>query len=159
MNNRYSVQEIQAFCAQVYEGRKLLITPNAYTTTFASVAFGGTATNIINISAVADFVLLGISHRVVIGVAVGQTAATKPAPIGRILLTDSGSNEQLTMQAIDLENYSENGGAARSLPFPRVLSGRSSLTVQVTNYAPAAETWGTLDVALSGVNVRAYGNA
>lgn len=158
MNNRYSVQEIQAFCAQVYEGRKLLITPNAYETVFQAVAFGGTATNIINVSAVADFVLLGISHRLVLAAA-GQTVSSKPAPIGRILITDSGSNEQLTMQAVDLENYSDNGSGVRSLPFPRVVSGRSSLTVQVSNYAPVAETWGSLSVMLSGVNVRAYGNA
>ncbi len=158
MNNRYSVQEIQAFCAQVYEGRKLLITPNGYTVTFSTVAAGGSSTQVVNVSAVADFVMLGISHRCVLAAA-GQTAATKPAPIGRILITDSGSNEQLTMQAVDLENYSENGSGARSLPFPRVISGRSSLTVQVTNYAPAAETWTSLDVFLAGVNVRAYGNA
>jgi hypothetical protein len=44
------------------------------------------------------------------------------------------------------------------LPYPRVISGRSSLTVQVTNYAPAAETWGTLDLFLQGVSVRAYGD-
>lgn len=156
--NRYSVMEIQAFLAQVYPGRKLLVTPDGYNVSFTSVAFGASQTAQVNVSAVADFVLLGISHRLVLAVS-GQTVSTKPAPIGRILITDSGSNEQFTKQAVDLENYSENGNVDKMLPYPRVISGRSALTIQVTNYAPAAETWGTLDVFLQGVSVRAYANA
>lgn len=156
--NRYSVQEIQAFLAQVYPGRKLLVTPDGYNVSFTTVAIGATSTQQINISAVADFVLLGISHRLVLAVS-GQTVSNKPAPIGRILITDSGSNEQLTKQPVDLENYSENGNVDKMLPYPRVIAGRSSLNIQVTNYAPAAETWGTLDLFLQGVSVRAYGDA
>lgn len=154
--NRYSVQELQAFLAQIYEGRKLLVTPDGYNVTFAALAFGTSQTAQINVSAVADFVLLGLAHRGVLAVA-GQTVSTKPAPIVRILITDSGSNEQFTKQAVDLENWSENGTVDKMLPYPRVISGRSALTVQVTNYSPAAETWATLDIFLQGVSVRAYG--
>jgi hypothetical protein len=155
--NRYSVQEIQSFLAQVYPGRKLLVVPDGYVATFTAVAIGTSQTAQINISAVADFVMLGMSHHLTLAAA-GQTLGNKPVPIGRVLITDSGSNEQFTKQAVDLENYSENGTVDKMLPYPRVISGRSSLTVQVTNYAPAAETWGTLDLFLQGVSVRAYGD-
>lgn len=155
--NRYSVQEIQSFLAQVYPGRKLLVVPDGYSVTFTTVAINTSQTAQINISAVADFVMLGMAHRCVLAAA-GQTVSNKPAPIGRVLITDSGSNEQFTKQAVDLENYSENGNVDKTLPYPRVVSGRSSLTVQVSNYAPAAETWTSLDIFLQGVSVRAYGD-
>jgi len=154
--NHYSVQELQGFLAQVYEGRKLLVTPDGYNVTFANLAFGTTQTAQVNISAVADFIFLGMAHRGVLAAA-GQNVGNKPAPMVRILVTDSGSNEQFTKQAVDLENYSENGNVEKMLMYPRVISGRSSLSIQVTNYAPAAETWTTLDIFLQGVSVRAYG--
>ena len=82
--------------------------------------------------------------------------STKTAPFVRLLITDSGSNEQYTAQAVDLENYSQNGIGAHTLPYPRIVSGRSTLTIQATNYAPTAETYTTLDVFLEGLLIRAY---
>lgn len=80
----------------------------------------------------------------------------KTAPYVRALITDSGSNEQFSAAAVDLETLSSNDAKMRPLPYPRVISGRSTLSVQVTNYAPTAETYTTLDIVLSGVLVRAY---
>lgn len=34
----YSIQEIESFLARFYQGKALLITPYAYTTTFAALA-------------------------------------------------------------------------------------------------------------------------
>jgi hypothetical protein len=73
----------------------------------------------------------------------------------RILITDSGSNEQFTNSAVDLENYSTNANIVNDLPYPRIISGRSTLTVQVTNY-DTTTTYSTLDVSFEGVLVRAY---
>lgn len=153
--NRYSIPEIQSFCQQIYGTLALLITPTAYNVTFTAMTAALSNTQQINISAVADFILLGLSHRANSGTL--QTVSNKTAPFGRLLLVDSGSNEQLTQQAVDLENYSENGNVAKLLPYPRVISGRSALTATLTMFAPAAETI-AVDIMLQGVHVRAYSN-
>jgi hypothetical protein len=149
----YSLADIENFAARFYQGRGLLLTPYAYNTNFAALAQGATASNVINIAANADFIVTGLHHRANTGSA--QNISTKTAPFVRVLLTDTGSNEQFTAQAVDLENYSTNGNIVNQLPYPRILSGRSSVTVQATSYAPTAETY-NLDIMLEGVLVRAY---
>lgn len=153
--NRYSFLDIQAFAAQIYKtGRELQIEPYGYTTTFAALAQNATQTNSLQIAANADFILTGLRHRAQIGAA--QTVSTKTAPFVRVLITDSGSNKQFTNAAVDLENWSSNvNGGERDLPFPRFIQGRSSLSIQATNYAPTAETYTTIDLFLSGVLVYA----
>lgn len=151
----FSLQEIEGFAARFYGlERKLLITPYAYNTTFLALAQNGSATNVINIAANADFILLGLNHRAQIGAA--QTVNTKTAPFVRVLITDGGSNEQFTNAPIDLENYSANFFPENQFAYPRIISGRTTLTVAVTNYAPTAETYTSLDIAFEGVQVRAW---
>jgi hypothetical protein len=156
-SSSYSIADIESFCARMYQGKNLLITPYAYNTTFLALAQNASATNVIQIAANADFIALGFRHRAQIGAA--QTVQTITEPFVRMLVTDSGSNEQFTAAAVDLNNYSCNGGQGvlRNLPYPRVLAGRSSITVAVTNYAPTAETYTSLDIFLEGVLVRAIG--
>jgi hypothetical protein len=86
--------------------------------------------------------------------AANQNVSTKIAPLVRILITDSGSNEQFTNSAVDLENYSTNGNIINKLDYPRIISGRSTLTVQVTSYEASATL--NLDIFFEGVLVRAY---
>ena len=150
---RSSYNEIEAFCSKFYQGRALLITPYAYTITFSSLAPAATASGIINIAANADFVATMFHHRANVAAA-AQTVSNKTAPLIRILVTDSGSNEQFTNAPVDIENYSTNGNIINDLPYPRIVSGRSTLTIQVTNY-DAAATY-NLDVSVEGVLVRAY---
>lgn len=151
---QYSATDIEAFVARFYQGRAMSIVPYGYTLTFLALAQHGVATQTLNITANADFMLLGLRHRAQIGAA--QTISTKTAPFVRALITDSGSNEQFTNSAVDLENYSTNGSFPRDLSYPRIISGRSTLTVQLTNYAPTAETYTSIDLHLSGVLLRAY---
>jgi hypothetical protein len=155
--NAYS--DVESFVSRFYARKdgtipKLLITPYAYSTTFLALAQNGTATNVLNIAANGDFVLLGVRHRTQIGAA--QNATTKTAPFVRMLVTDSGSNEQYTNTPVDLENYSQNGLGERMLSYPRVVAGRTTLTVVVTNYAPTAETYTSIDVMFDGVLVREF---
>lgn len=155
----YLYSEIESFVSRFYTkpgamSPKLLITPYAYTTTFLNLTQGSTATNVVNISADSDFVLLAFRHRAQIGTA--QTVTGRTAPFVRMLVTDSGSNEQYTSSAIDLGNYSANGLVDHVLAYPRVVSGRSTLTVLLTNFAPIAETYTSIDVLLDGVRVRTY---
>ena len=150
-----NISELDLFLAKFYGGRKLQVVPYAYNVTFTALAAATSATQIISIAANADFVLLGLNHRANVAAAV-QTVSSKTAPLARILITDSGSNEQFTAQAVDLENTSSNDAKENWLPYPRIISGRSTLTVQLTNY-DAAATY-NIDVMFEGVLVRAYNN-
>lgn len=151
----YNFRDVEAFAARMYRdtGKNFRLVPYGYTTTFASIAQGATSTNTINIAANADFILLEIRHRANIGAA--QTVSTKTAPFIRMLVTDSGTNEQFTNAAVDLENYAQNGNSERPLQYPRFLQGRTSLTVQCTSYAPTNETY-AVDVYFSGVLAYTY---
>lgn len=167
-DNVYSISEIEAFCNRFYQeevpmpdgstvlrNRKLLITPHAIPTTFLNVAPGVAQNAIVTMAANADFILLGFHHRATLASA--QTAASKVCPFVRMLLTDSGTNEQFTSSAVDLEAYSSNANVVNALPYPRVLSGRTTVTMTVTSFAPIAETYAVLDIIMEGVLVRAYG--
>jgi len=150
----YSIAEIESFAARFYNAGKLLITPDAYTTTFLALAQNASASNVITIASNGDFILLGVRHRAQIGDA--QTVGSRTVPFVRCLLTDSGSGEQFTNVAIDLENYSSSDFIVPFV-YPRIIQGRSTVTVAVTNYAPTAETYTSLDISLIGVRVRAMG--
>jgi len=150
---RYSVMEIETFLSRIYGQRQLVVVPYTYNVTFTSLAQNASQTQILNIAANADFVLLDIAHRAQIGAA--QTVSTLTAPFVRLLIIDSGSNEQYSNSAVDLQNCSSSGANKVLLDYPRMVSGRSALTLQATNYAPTAETYTTIDIALSGVLVRA----
>lgn len=151
----FSIGELEAFASKFYGGRALLMTPYGYNLTFTGLAPAATATQTLNIAANADFIALTLHHRANVAAA-AQNVSTKPAPLARILVVDSGSNEQFTNAAVDLENYSTNGNIINSLPYPRIISGRSTLTVTLSNY-DAAATY-NIDVFFEGVLVRAYSN-
>jgi hypothetical protein len=90
----FSIGEIEAFASKFYAGRSLLLTPYGYNLTFSSLAAGATATQTLNIAANADFIALVVHHRANVAAA-AQNVSTKSAPLVRMLVTDSGSNEQL----------------------------------------------------------------
>lgn len=153
-SDSYSISDIEAYASKFYQGRPLLLTPYAYVLTFSSLAPGASSTQTLNITANADFILLQLHHRATSSAYAAQTVSTKVAPLARILVTDSGTNEQFTNAAIDIENYSTNGNIINNLPYPRIVSGRSTLTVQVTSYEGANTI--NLDVSFDGVLVRAF---
>lgn len=154
-SEQYSYAEIETFASKFYQGRPLLLTPYAYNLTFSALAAGASATQTVNIAANADFIITGLHHRANVAAA-AQTVSSKTAPLARILITDSGSNEQFTNSAVDLENYSTNGNIINKLDYPRIVSGRSTLTVQLTSFE-ATNTL-NIDVVFEGVLVRAYTN-
>ena len=154
-SEQYSYAEIETFASKFYQGRPLLLTPYAYNLTFSALAAGASATQTVNIAANADFIITGLHHRANVAAA-AQTVSNKTAPLARILITDSGSNEQFTNSAVDLENYSTNGNIINKFDYPRIVSGRSTLTVQLTSFE-ATNTL-NIDVVFEGVLVRAYTN-
>lgn len=152
---RYTILEIQAFLNQLYGGRPLVVVPYGYTVTFSGlVSPNVSSTQTLAITANADFVLTQIKARTSDSSA--QTISNKNAPYYRILITDSGSNEQFTNAATDLEIYSTNGNTMQGLlPYPRFLSGRTSLTVVLTSYTSLVATQ-NIDVYFEGLLVRTY---
>lgn len=151
--NNFSYRDVEAFAAKIYKGIPLLLKPYGYTVNFLALAQNAQATTPLAITANADFILMSVAYRAQIGAV--QTVSSKTAAFVRMLLTDSGSNEQFTNSAIDLENYCTSGGAPRLLPYPRWIGGKSALTVSVTNYAPTAEVYTSLDIYFEGVLVYA----
>ena len=147
--------QLEAYAGRFYGGRPLLITPYAYTVTFSALAPAATANQIINIAANADFITTEFHARANVGGA-AQTISNMTAPLVRMLVTDSGSNEQFTQSAVDIVTYCTFGNYANELPYPRIVSGRSTLTVQLSNYS-STETY-NIDIVATGVLVRAYSN-
>jgi len=151
----FSISDLEQFASRFYGGRPLLLVPYAYNTTFTTLTAGATQTATVNITANADFILTTFHHRSSLALGTAQTVSTKNAPYVRMTVTDSGTNEQFTNAAVDLENYSTNGNIINQLPYPRIISGRSTLTIQVTNY-DSTNTVASLDIMMEGVLVRAY---
>jgi len=157
-SNHYSLLELQAYVNQVYGGRPVNMVPYGYTVTFTGLAQNATATQVLAITSNADFVLTGIKYRASVGAT--ETVSNKVAAFVRILVTDSGTNEQFTNGAVDLENYATNGASqVGGLPYPRFISGRSSLTITATNFSPAGGQTYLIDLFLEGLLVRAYSGA
>lgn len=150
--NSFSFDDLRRFASEIYQGRPVSMVPYGYTVSFSGLAQGTSATQQLSITANADFILTEILYRPSVGVA--QNDSTKTAAFVRLLITDSGTNEQYTNSAVDLENFATNNDAARTLPYPRWIGGRTSLSFQAFNWAPTAETY-SFDVYLSGVLVRA----
>jgi|688.fasta_scaffold35517_10 hypothetical protein len=154
-NNHYGLLELQAFANQIYGGRPLVMVPYGYALTFSALAQNATQTQQLSITANADFILTGLKYRASIGAA--ETVSNKTAAFVRILITDSGTNEQFTSGPVDLENYATNGASqVGGLPYPRFISGRTALTVTATNFSPGGGQTYLLDLFLEGLLVRTY---
>lgn len=151
----YSLAEIESFCSRQYPNQRLTIVPFAYSVSFTGLAQGQSQSKIVAIAANADFIALNFNYHVSTGAV--QNVSTVTVPFIRLLCVDTGSNEQFTNEAIDLMNYATGDDFAQLLPYPRILSGKSSISVQVQNYAPAAETYG-IELSIAGVLVRSLRN-
>lgn len=152
----YTIADLESYVSRFYQGRPLLITPYAYNLTFTptQLAAGATTSRVINIAANADFVATEFAYHAASGTPASQTTANEDIPFIRMLVTDSGSNEQFTNAAVDINTYASREAFLRPLPYPRIVSGRSTLTVQLTNYSSTVPY--SLDLTLNGVLVRAY---
>ena len=155
----YSIADLESYISRFYQGRPLLITPYAYNLTFTTsqLAVGATNSQVINIAANADFVATELAFHSYASAATSQTTGNEDVPFLRMLITDSGSNEQFTNAALDINTYASRESFLRPLPYPRIVSGRSTLTVQMTNYSTSV-AYG-VDLSVNGVLVRAYGQS
>lgn len=149
----FGIAEIQSYLAQLYRNAKLAVVPYGYPLSFTGITTTIPGSQQLSIQANADFLLLRISHRANTGAV--QNVGNKTAPHLRMLVTDSGSGEQFTSAAVDLENYSSNDAKIRDLPYPRLIAGKSSLNIAITSWAPAPETY-AVDILFEGLQIRVY---
>jgi hypothetical protein len=152
---------LQAFIDATYRNAGLppetekVILPKRYSVTFPTIAVGATVTQQIQIAANGDFFLTSIRFRASLAGA-AQTVSTVPVPNVRCIITDSGSDEQWFNQAVDLSQIANTSGASAFIdePFPRVISGRSTITVQLTSFEAANTP--VIDFTLVGVLVKLF---
>jgi hypothetical protein len=135
---------------------KIQLKPYTYTLSFVALAQAAVQTQTLLIQANSDFILTAVKLRASLGAV--QNLGNSTVPFIRLLMTDSGTNEQFTSAPVDAAIYCEVPGINTdgSLPYPRLLTGRSSVVVQATNWAPAAETY-TFDIQFEGTLARIYG--
>jgi hypothetical protein len=154
----FTPSEVRQFISLVYDipgqpVRRKIIVPYAYQINFLSLAAGATSTQTLNITANADFI--HTSSAVVADIAAAaQTAGSAVIPQATILITDSGTNEQFMSAPVPLINFATKFPTSYEDThcYPRFISGRSSLTLQVTSYE-AANT-NNIRITLCGVLVR-----
>ena len=153
----YSLADLERFilalyATQDYPEPTLYKAPFGYPIAVTGLAQSASTTQTLSITGNADFLLLDVFYRPQIAAA--QTVSTKTAAFIRMLVVDAGTNEQWTNTTVDLENYANNGNSGRKvLPYPRLIQGKTALTITFTNWAPTAETY-SFEVFLSGVQVK-----
>lgn len=151
MQSQWGILDIWNFIAWQYQGQNIRIVPYSYSLTFRQLVTDTQQSNVINILANADFLLLGMYI----------TAVEANAPVeanGTVLITDSGSSEQYTQGPVAIQSYMQNTQSMprqQQLPVPRQIAGRTTLTIDVVN--EAAETVDYWDIALQGVSIYVYG--
>lgn len=150
----FSIADVEDFAELMYSRSidDLYLVPYSYIINFEDVAIDATQSGICTLSANADFIALGMRHRTA-----GDSSYTilsKPAGDVRCLITDTSSGDQFTNGSVVLENYGSNGTGEILLDFPRLLAGRTALSVQITNLTGAIIV--ALQIEIHGVLVRAW---
>lgn len=161
----YDVLTLQKWVRDLYASQNggvvppgLWIEPFGYPLTITGlVGIGGTFAGTLAINSNADFVLTRILGHANISTA--QTVNTKTVPFVRLQLVDSGSARPFFNSAVDFENVCANAYAEHFLSYPRWLSANTTIQVQATGYATAAETYGQIELLFEGVSVRQLSQA
>ena len=156
----YDILTLQQWIRALYDanigqgaGLSLWIEPYAYPITITGlVGVGGSASATLAINSNADFVLTRINAHA--NVSAAQNVGNKTVPFVRVQVTDAGSARPFFNAPVDMENFTANDFPGRFLPYPRWISANSSLLIQATGYATAAETYGQIELSFEGVSVR-----
>lgn len=151
MQVNYSPLQIVEYLRAMYAAdSSLLLETYGYSVTFSAITAGASSTATLNVNGNADFLCLGLCHRANVAAA-AQTVSSKVSPLVRLLITDAATGKQWWNTATDIENVSENGPTPKSLWWPRMVQGKSSLVITATSYEAANSD--AFDLLLCGVNV------
>lgn len=121
-----------------------------YQSTIAGLAPAGQLTDFITIEADADFIWMQGTYIADIAGA-AFTATTRPIPLVRLQLTDTGSGRQLSNGAVPIPNYFGSGELPNILTTPRFFARNSSIQLVYTNF-DAAVTY-NMNLAFIGVKI------
>jgi hypothetical protein len=152
--------EIQEWIKQLWAANnrpysQLIIEPFGYPLTFSGLAaVGGNTTLGFSVNANADFVLMRVNYHANTGAV--QNVGNKTVAQIRVQCVDAGSARPFWNSAIDIENFASNEYPDRFLPYPRVISANSAISVQLTGTGAAAETYAG-EIFFEGVSVREFG--
>lgn len=121
-----------------------------YQSTIAGLAPAAQLTDFITIEADADFIWMQGAYTADIAAA-AFTSGTRPIPLVRLQLTDTGSGRQLSNGAVPIPNYFGTGELPNILTTPRFFARNSSIQLVYTNF-DAAVTY-NLNLAFIGVKI------
>lgn len=158
----YDVLTIEDWVRRLYAAQlgqsvaqRLWLEPFSYGISFSTFnAVSGTTTGTLQINSNADFVLLRMNYEAVINSV--QTVTSKPVGLIRAQITDAGNSAPFFNTALPLETFCAHQDAQRFLAYPRFLNANTTLQIQLTGYAAAAETLTSLDLVFEGMRVRQY---
>lgn len=119
-----------------------------YTLATEDLAPSAISNDAVNIQADSDFVLTQITVSADLAGAT-QQVSTKPIPLVRVQITDTGSGRNLFDGSVDVGALSANFSDAYELPVPRRFSANSTIRVSFTNYS-TSETYTNLRIYLHG---------
>jgi hypothetical protein len=143
-----------------YEPKRVFL-PKKYTLTFGVVGTGliagGALTLPLVFQANGDFVLARYSFSAALVPATLLTETTQPVPQWRVLITDSGTDEQYSNAPVNLSdfaNWTGGGSYFRDEVYPRMITGSSQLSIQMTSYETV--TAYTVDFVLHGILVKTF---
>ena len=160
-----SPSELWAFIQQSYANAdanlqappQRVVVPKRYTVTFSALTAGSTQSTPLQIGANGDFFLTRISFYAQPAAGTAVTYSTFIVPAARLQITDSGSDEQFANGPVDISNFANLGPGSndfRDEPYPRIVTGRSTLNFQITSYEASASY--NIDVVLTGVLVKTF---
>lgn len=122
-----------------------------YEVDFLALAAGATANGNIAIESSSDFRWIKGCFFADIAVA-AQTQSTQIIPLCTVLITDSGSGQQLSSAAMPVTSVFGTGQIPFILPVSRVFTARSNIQVTVVNFSAAS----TYNLRLSFIGAKVY---
>lgn len=159
---------VEAFVRRVYNpggdpnlDAKITLQPYAYVARAFELSSVTPVNLTIENAANADFVLTSPRYRAVIDNADATLVQTDPVAMCRVLLTDAGSQQSLMVEAVDISQYfGQINKAGYDLMYPRIISGRSALSISLQNYSGQILSdpieYAMVELIFAGVLVRGF---
>lgn len=151
---------VEAFVRRVYNpngdpeiDRNLIIQPYAYQVDATLTAAGSPSSEVIQVAANADFILTDLTY-----FAEDTTNdAQDVTPMILLTMSDLGSQQPLTSEAVLLPTLAvKASGSNRRYVYPRIISGRSGLQVQMSNNSTALGDATDYIIFLTFIGVQVY---
>lgn len=122
-----------------------------YNINFSALAAAASATGSFTVQADADFHIFKLAYFADIAAAI-QTDSSRVIPLCNVLLTDTGSAQQLMDSAAPISSLFGEGDAPFILPYAYPLKASANMQATLTNFSAAT----TYNVRLSFIGVKVF---